>query len=447
MQFAIFRLQQKIIADFPQRAIHKTVTHNLRMNENEYELRGFYKPHFFSIVLNGSFDIEFDKLSREDLGTFVHEYTHYLQNITTIFGLKNSLLFFRYLFEVKKYINDSKELTVPFKEIPFSVGLSKGKAIFGRYYGTKKSFSPEYDRIKFYTKEITDNDSTYKMVHFDLVKEEKIIETIELGNLCVKEGMARLCQLIYDDQVEHPTFPYKSVELLCEILNPELLKDKRKLIALCILALNSQNCAMTLYELLIEVRTEPKLNGLEIYQKYIVERWVVHKQKRITINEFLLSTIDKFKGILSHSIYAKLHHFEKMFENIINSIKTNTSPLLELLYSEIDNHEKLKNLISFYGIPHIRTKNGYEYYPLGSKEGNEDNPALEYLDLLGQSIVLERVLNFNKDTICSHFVQCQKAKEDITDEHCFGTQWLRENPCAFKAVSDNWKLNEKINSG
>ncbi|WP_299556965.1 hypothetical protein [Seonamhaeicola sp.] len=414
------------------------------MNDNEYELRGFYKPHFFSIFLNGEFDIEFQNLQKNDLGTFVHEYTHYFQNITTVFGLKNSIFFFHYLYEVKKHINKSKNLTVPIKKIPFSDGILQGKAIFDRYYGTKKIFSPEYDNIKVYLKENADNDRPYKMVHFDLVKGKKTIETIELGNLCVKEGMARLCQLNYDDEVNHPTFPYKSVELLCEILNPELLEDRRKLIAICILALNSQNSALTLYELLIEVRTEPELNGLEIYQKYIVERWIVHKEKKISIQDFLLSTIYEFKETLAGSIYAELQHFEKMFENVIESVKTNTSPLLELLYLEIDNIEKLKNLISFYGIPHIRTITGYEFYPLGSNEENEGNPALEFLDLLGQSIVIERVLNFNDDTICSLYTQCQRAEEDITDEHCFETQWMRERPCAFKTVSDNWKLNMKI---
>lgn len=417
------------------------------MNDNEYELRGFYKPHFFSIFLNGEFDIEFQNLKKNDLGTFVHEYTHYLQNITTIFGLKNSIFYFHYLYEVKKHINESQQLTVPIKEIPFSNDILQGKAIFNRYYGTKKSFSPEYDDIKFYIKEEVDNGRKYKIVCFDLVKGNKHIETIELGNLCVKEGMARLCQLNYDDQVSHPTFPYKSVELLCDILNPELLKDRRKLIALCILALNSQNSALTLYELLIEVRTEPELNGIEIYEKYIVERWIVHNEEKISIQDFLLTTINEFKRTLEGSINTELYHFKKMFENIIQSVKTNTSPLLELLYSEIDNNDKLKTLIDFYGIPHIRTISGYEFYPLGSREGSENNPALEFLDLLGQSTVIERILGYNNDTICSLYPQCQRALENITDEHCFETQWLRENSCPFKIISDNWELNEKINCG
>ena len=148
------------------------------MNDNEYELRGFYKPHFFSIFLNGEFDIEFQNLQKNDLGTFVHEYTHYLQNITTIFGLKNSILYFHHLYEVKKHINESKNLTVPIEEIPFSNRISQGKAVFDRYYGTKNSLSPEYDQIKVYLKENVDNERTYRMVYFDLVKGQKVIKTI-----------------------------------------------------------------------------------------------------------------------------------------------------------------------------------------------------------------------------------------------------------------------------
>ena len=56
-------------------------------------------------------------------------------------------------------------------------------------------------------------------------------------------------------------------------------------------------------------------------------------------------------------------------------------------------------------------------HPLGSKDANEDNFALEFLDLLGQIIVIEKVLNFNNDTICSLFAQCQKAEEDTVPIH------------------------------
>jgi hypothetical protein len=417
-------------------------------NEIEYETRGFYKPHFFSLYINGNFNSDLNLLSQQNLGTFVHEYTHYLQNITTIFGLRNSIFYFRYIYEVKKYIAENENLNIPLEDIPFSESLLIGKTVFDKFYGSNKTFSPEYDDLKFYIKEHTNNNSPYKTVNFDLINKGEKVETITLGNLSVKEGMARLCQSIFDNDVEHPTFPYKSVEILCGILNPQLLEDKRKLIALCLLALNSQNSALTLYELLLETRTVPELNGIELYQKFTSERWVIQSGKKISIKDFLLNSIKEFKEVLSGSIYAELYHFEKMFQNIIQYTNENTSPLLEVLYADVENTERINSLISFYGIPHIRTVDGQEFYPLGSNEEDEENnPALEFLDLLGQRVVLERLLNFNKNSICSLLPQCQLAENDTTDEHCFSTQWERVIPCTFKIVSDNWKLNKKIKSG
>jgi hypothetical protein len=417
-------------------------------NEIEYETRGFYKPHFFSLYINGDFNRDLSQLSQQNLGTFVHEYTHYLQNVTTIFGLRNSIFYFRYLYEVKKYISENETLTIPLEGIPFTENLLKGKIVFDKFYGSRKVFSPNYDDVKFYIKEHSDSEPPYKTVNIELLNKGTLIETITLGNLCVKEGMARLCQSIFDNDIEHPTFPYKSVEILCQILNPEILDDRRKLIALCILALNSQNSAITLYELLIEARTVPELNGIELYKKFKSERWVVQAGEKISIKDFLLDSINEFKMVLTGSIYADLYHFEKMFQNIIQSINEDTSPLLEVLYADISNIEKINSLIDFYGIPHIRTVDGHEFYPLGSNlEDEENNPALEFLDLLGQRVVLERILNFNGNSICSLLPQCQLADVDTTNEHCFSTQWKREITCTFKIVSDNWKLNEKIKSG
>jgi hypothetical protein len=269
---------------------------------NEYEIRGFYRPHFFSIYLNGSFDIEFQNLSQEDLGTFVHEYTHYLQNVTTIFGLKNSIFFFNYLYQVKKYINKSNELTIPLQNIPFSQVIMNGKSVFDKYYGTVESSNPNYDSIKIILKKISKNGSSYTTVNFNFIKDDRVVKEIELGNLSVKEGMARLVQLHYDTKAHHPTIPYKCVELLAEIVNPEILADKRKLIALCLVALNSQNCALTLYKLLNEVKAQPELNGLEIYKKFNLEKIIVHNGENISCQDYLLQTINQFKETLNGSI-------------------------------------------------------------------------------------------------------------------------------------------------
>ena len=53
----------------------------------EKELRGYYRTGCFHIYLRGSFDQDLEKMSHEDLSTFTHEYVHYLQNISTLYGI------------------------------------------------------------------------------------------------------------------------------------------------------------------------------------------------------------------------------------------------------------------------------------------------------------------------------------------------------------------------
>jgi hypothetical protein len=125
-------------------------------------------------------------------------------------------------------------------------------------------------------------------------------------------------------------------------------------------------------------------------------------------------------------------------------VNQNKSPLLEALYADTNNIEQLKALIDFYGIPHIRTSTGNVYFPQSTNEEGESIPAVEYIDLLGQSVVLERILKFNHDNTCTLYGLCQLSIEEIVDDNCFDEQWKRENKCIFKTVSDNWKLNEKI---
>lgn len=412
---------------------------------SEYELRGIYKPHFFSIFINGHYDPDLTKLSTQNLGTFAHEYIHYLQNLTTIFGLRNSVFYFKYLYEVKTHISKNSELKLPLKDedLEFPNTLLKGKQAFDQFYGTKEIFSPTYNDVKVYLKELPK--SNQKIPCLELLMNGKVVETVEVGNLCVKEGMAHLFQSFYDPKVEHTTFPYKAVEILCKQLRPELLHDKRKLIAACLMALNSQNSGLTLYEIILNAQTE--LTGIELYKKLLSEHIVIHNSKEITVKEFLLNSIEEFRTALSNSIYAELKHFNRLLDNVKLAVNQDTCPLIDILYedSEIDG---LYSLIDFYGIPYIRTIDGYQYFPPDSIDSREENISKELLDLLGQNIVLERVLEISQSSpTCSFYPQCEMDISDPTDEHCFSDQWNRTIPCPFLIVSQNWKLQEKIKSG
>ena len=53
----------------------------------EKALRGYYRTGCFHIYLAGYFDPDLTKMSKADLGTFLHEYVHFLQNISTPYGI------------------------------------------------------------------------------------------------------------------------------------------------------------------------------------------------------------------------------------------------------------------------------------------------------------------------------------------------------------------------
>ena len=62
-------------------------------------LRGSYKTSFYSIYLNGTYNEDFTKMSQADQGTLVHEYIHFLQNISTPWGLYMSMTCYNLMFQ------------------------------------------------------------------------------------------------------------------------------------------------------------------------------------------------------------------------------------------------------------------------------------------------------------------------------------------------------------
>lgn len=421
---------------------------DFELEQDNYSLRGFYRPSFFSLFINGEFREDFEDITEKDLGTFVHEYIHYLQNITTILGLQSSTFYFTYLFEVRKYIAENQELILPLVNIPFSEKIVNAQNRFSLCNGSTNYITPQYDKINIKIKRQTLGNVSINSVFVEFYLEGVLANEIIFGNNCVKESMAILFQQLFDNEAISYTIPYHSVELLCKELNPELLKDKRKLITLCLISLNSQNCGLTLYELLRKSREDHELNGIELYQKYLNELTVEQSGKSITIKNFLIESIDRFKKHLTASVESELKHFAHLLDNIKLSAQKDILPIIDILYTHRSNNiNMLEALIDYYGIPHIRTVSGYNYFPV-DQESNQ--PSLEYVVLIGQRIVLDRLLGINRDQLgdlCSLKPQCELSNSLIIDENCFETQWKRTIPCTFKIVSDYWQLPEKIAAG
>ena len=366
------------------------------MEKDNYIARGFYRTNFFSLYIHGNFNEDYSTMSREDLGTFVHEYIHYLQNITTTFGLRNNIFYYNKLFEVKKHIYENHHLELPLV-VAYSEKIRKGQTAFSLCSGTNSVKIQDYDDINIYIKTHQKDNVTIDLVNIELIFRGQKVETIIFGNTCVKESMAFLYQQYFDNKAQSDLIPYQAVELLCKVINPELLEDKRKIITLCTIALNSQNSGLTFYDLIQKSREDNNLNGVELYKKYLSELNIIEANKTILCKDFLIKSIDEFREVLSASLNTNLKHFDILLDHIRNSAENDFVPIIEVLYEEDKSFiEKLKLLIDFYGIPHIRTINGFNFFPF---ETESQQPAIEYVELIGQRIVFDRLLGINKEQI------------------------------------------------
>jgi len=411
--------------------------------EEYYNLRGAFQPHFFSIFINGEFNIKFENANTSDLGTFVHEYVHYLQNISTVFGLRSSSVFYNYLIDIKKHFTSNSKIKLPLEGVEHSTDTIESLRLLEAFNGTTQSFNPVYDEMYHSLETIKINNNEYKIVKLNFSYKNDKPKSITLGNLCVKEGMSRLCQLQFDSKANHNTFPYCAVELITKEINPQLLKDKRKLISLCLLSLNSQNCGYTLYELLINSIDDTSTNGLELYQKLSKKTTIFDGKKTKTLDEVLLTSTKNFKKLLQLNCNSKLDYINRIFENIELSISKNVPPLLTILYNdELDKFSKLYSAVGFYGLPHIYTNVGINIYPYN--EVGEDL-AFEFIELLGQQIVIKRITS-KDNKVCPNITKCQSdtsGKFEINDS-CYEKQWTREEKCPFTIVSNYWELDKKL---
>ena len=77
-------------------------------------IAGSFQPGFLQIKLTHSFDGGLGRFSQKDLGTFLHEYVHFLQNISTPWGLYMSMVQYQTLANTYAYIQGaSQEIELP----------------------------------------------------------------------------------------------------------------------------------------------------------------------------------------------------------------------------------------------------------------------------------------------------------------------------------------------
>lgn len=196
---------------------------------------GSYMPAFALIQIEDNIDFQNFEDNHEELkGTFIHEYCHYLQDVSTTCGFINFVYSLQeLLIKLGMYTNFSK------KDIQYN------RDIFGLLRGD--------DKIKndiFYINKIEIKPHEFLQEYPEEEVRCVIVTyngnlTFCFGSLCICESMAYLVEKrLYNICEREGEFPYNVCEMICSKEYPEFAKNELFVLALCEISLLERNAGI-----------------------------------------------------------------------------------------------------------------------------------------------------------------------------------------------------------
>lgn len=327
------------------------------MNQINFSVRGFYKIGFFNMFVKGRIYNSFHLMSKQDQGTFAHEYIHYLQNITTLSGLRFSSYYIDFIIRLVKWLREQDKIEVPIniEKVITEGSLRDNFNFFQSISGSIVSFDFDLQQ-DIYWKFLPNNGN--EEVHLKIKDINGTCRNVVLGIHAIKESMATLYQSLFDEESvkEHYTYPYHTVKYIAYHLFPNLINDTRKLICICQIALNSPSPARDLLKWLLFASENQDKTGLELYNLHLEDHYYSFaddcnsKLNKHTIQELLKYSNEKLNRKLDKILLSK----NKNYKNILSSIDNIEDIHLRILYFDEDNLiSSMERVIAICGAPFI----------------------------------------------------------------------------------------------
>lgn len=223
---------------------------------------GSYMPAFFHMEVNFPYPpglMTLYNLLKQDQATFVHEYIHYLQDVTTFFGLNNAYVYSEYLHAASQIIYAEPDNKI---HLPVEIHNNYGNVELNREVneictGDIEQISTLFvlDIKEKYVRTKYNHPFFKSLCQIVLVLPQK--KKLIFGGRAIMESMAYLVERNVEPHCKGADdYPYHSAEIVANKIYPQFANDDFRLIALCDISLNSSNPGKTFVQ------------TLEMYKKY-----------------------------------------------------------------------------------------------------------------------------------------------------------------------------------
>ncbi len=299
------------------------------MNVQELNTMGYYEPGFFHLRVNIDTEIkdlnEFakDPNSQHYFSTFLHEYIHFLQEITTTSGILKAGALIDLIKDINwKIRHDGKsDFTVPVV-IDNKSNSEANRQLEIIYRGSNDPVDyAKYAYYKFDEISVADKDGNikkpkkYTVYYYTKYGQ---LSSFHFGYICLKEFVAHTIQKQYLATVEHADIPYLIAELIISSEYPPLATNPLLIVSFCDACLMSFHPADIFFHTLERMKNDSYL-PISQYSvcQYVWEGIYFQDEKeKLTIWDLYAKiskfTIDQISDALASNIFHSnkewLHH-------------------------------------------------------------------------------------------------------------------------------------------
>lgn len=448
-----------------------------RILHKEY---GHYIPSFFTMHVDTNETIkDINTLENNAFSTLVHEYIHFLQDLTTIYGLSNiyrTIQFIKYA--TNQIYQSTGEFNVPIKLnsnilngnfVAFDWNL--GRIIFGEQKNYSSVVITNIKNVKVPIEEMC-GQSSIDVINLDLSVGEKgkeISGKYKFGACCILESMAYILEKrIAGKTLELSDMPYNSATKVAEFIYPEFANDELRVLALCDISLNISNPAKFFVYLLNEWKNTGFLpnNAREIYDDFYTQKIQVKIQDGGSVSSTEVDFIPQFE----HTADIARNSLKRLFipkDPTANDIVTRIMNLQnEWIEAIIASAIKLRKLQKYFildiaegGVNNINTafitifnEFGLPFCTNNRHEGCFFHPIVKDPTLVPNLFLgacqIYKILSSTKNQIaCGLIDHCHWSKDVVKsnvnpDTRCY-SPWLRCNDkelCLFAQIWKHWNL-------
>ena len=408
-----------------------------------------YETNHLHMYVDDNIDLgNLENMTLSAYATFVHEYIHYIQHITSLFDIRMSDMYNRVFARYRDYIRTNGVINIPLRLWETDEDIRQFVIHFNKIEGDKRTgfniSDIEIDKKEIYIAEKEKTAVWIGCYDYDNNKAEE--HGFLFGHRCIVEGMAHVIQSIINSEVNHEIIPYHAVELIIEKTIPDVLQDKKKIASICLCALLWDNPGFGFFQVLELIKSHPNWDGKELYKSIVQDYAVSYKGQQMPYYRLLKLFSNDLKGSFKVLLGRDLEYYSLVIDNCISDCGECHHRLIDFLYDYdiCDRNVFKEQIFKHYGYPFIDARN-QSALPLKSQNGGQ-SAYKETAILYGLELILARVMGSTKECkryrICSSTMFTEGAKCDATEE-CLSSQWKKKEPCVFTETLKYFGIKDK----